>query len=120
MVAVTPESAPETSAAEDKVSVASNWTLVWWRFRKHKLAMLSAFLLIVLYAVVLAPDFFSTQVQTLHRDEGLAHRAGPVQFLTPSGHLQTKVWSYRKGKGRGGAPLPYLRPGQDRRRPAVG
>src|ERR1044071_1575648 len=75
---------PDTSAAEDRISVASNWTLVWWRFRKHKLALFSLGLLVVLYAVVLAPDFFSTQdpeltdarqafipVQSLHLfDEG--------------------------------------------------
>src|SRR5258708_13040217 len=47
--------------AEDRVAVASNWKLVWWRFRRHHLAMASAGLLIVLYLVVLAPDFFSTQ-----------------------------------------------------------
>jgi peptide/nickel transport system permease protein len=74
---------PETSAAEERISVASNWTLVWWRFRKHRLALLSAGLLVVLYAVVLAPDFFSTQdpeltdarqafipVQSLHLFDG--------------------------------------------------
>jgi peptide/nickel transport system permease protein len=49
------------SAAEDRVSLASNWTLVWWRFRKHRLAMASAVVLLALYAVVLCPDFFSTQ-----------------------------------------------------------
>jgi peptide/nickel transport system permease protein len=49
------------SAAEERVSLASNWTLVWWRFRKHRLAMASAVVLIGLYAVVLCPDFFSTQ-----------------------------------------------------------
>jgi peptide/nickel transport system permease protein len=47
--------------AEERVSVASNWTLIWWRFRKHRLALLSAAVLAVLYAVVLSPDFFSTQ-----------------------------------------------------------
>ncbi|MCC7045789.1 MAG: ABC transporter permease [Alphaproteobacteria bacterium] len=53
---------PDTSsAAEDRISVASNWTLVWWRFRKHKLALFSAGILVVFYAVVLAPNFFSTQ-----------------------------------------------------------
>ena len=57
MVAVT----PETSAAEERISVASNWTLVWWRFRRHRLAMASAVVLLALYAVVLCPDFFSTQ-----------------------------------------------------------
>src|ERR1700755_203507 len=67
------------SAAEDRIAVASNWTLVWWRLRKQHLAMISAVVLICLYVVVLFPDFFSTQnpeqtdarqafipVQTLH------------------------------------------------------
>jgi len=47
--------------AEDRVAVASNWRLVWWRFRRHHLAMASAGLLIFLYIIVLVPDFFSTQ-----------------------------------------------------------
>ena len=46
---------------EDRVAVASNWKLVWWRFRRHHLAMASAGLLILLYLVVLFPSFFSTQ-----------------------------------------------------------
>jgi peptide/nickel transport system permease protein len=49
------------SLVEERISVASNWTLVWWRFRKHHLAMASAAILIALYAIVLCPDFFSTQ-----------------------------------------------------------
>ena len=50
-----------TAAAEDRVAVAANWKLVWWRFRKHHLAMISAGVLICLYLVVLCPDFFTTQ-----------------------------------------------------------
>jgi peptide/nickel transport system permease protein len=49
------------SAAEERISVASNWTLVWWRFKKHRLALLSAAVLLGLYAVVVSPDFFSTR-----------------------------------------------------------
>ncbi|HLW48729.1 MAG TPA: ABC transporter permease [bacterium] len=49
------------AAAEDRVSLASNWTLIWWRFRRHRLAMASAAVLAVFYVVVLVPDFFSTQ-----------------------------------------------------------
>jgi peptide/nickel transport system permease protein len=48
-------------SAEERISLASNWTLVWWRFRKHRLAMASALVLLGFYAVVLCPDFFSTQ-----------------------------------------------------------
>lgn len=50
-----------SSKAEDRVSVASNWQLVWWRFRKNRLAVFSAMLLILFYVIVLVPDFFSTQ-----------------------------------------------------------
>jgi peptide/nickel transport system permease protein len=50
-----------TPTVEERVSVASNWRLVWWRFRKHRLAVASALVLFGLYAVVLCPDFFSTQ-----------------------------------------------------------
>ncbi len=53
--------APPASVAEERVSLASNWTLVWWRFKKHRLAMLSAGVLVLFYLVVLSPDFFSTQ-----------------------------------------------------------
>ena len=49
-----------TSQEEDRVSVASNWTLVWWRFRKNKLAVVSALLLLLLFTVVLVPGFYST------------------------------------------------------------
>jgi len=47
--------------AEDRIAVASNWKLVWWRFRRHHLAMASGVLLILMYLVVVAPSFFSTQ-----------------------------------------------------------
>jgi peptide/nickel transport system permease protein len=49
-----------TSIVEDRVSVAPNWKLVWWRFRKNKLAVASAFVLIFFYLIVLVPAFFAT------------------------------------------------------------
>ncbi len=45
---------------EERISIASNWTLVWWRFRKNKLAVLSLAILFFLFSIVLAPDFFAT------------------------------------------------------------
>ncbi len=78
-----------TSSAEERISVASNWTLVWWRFRKHRLALASAAALVVLYAVVLCPDFFSTQDPEL-TDARLAFI--PVQRLH---FLEGARWSPR-------------------------
>jgi peptide/nickel transport system permease protein len=56
----TPVPGTATSEAEERVSLASNWKLIWWRFKKHRLAMVSGVVLIVFYAVVLFPDFFAT------------------------------------------------------------
>ena len=60
-IAAADELMPGIAAAEERISVASNWTLVWWRFKKHRLALFCAGLLIVFYLIVLFPDFFATQ-----------------------------------------------------------
>src|SRR6266545_13077 len=45
---------------EERISIASNWTLVWWRFRKNKLAVISTVILLLLMVIVLVPEFFAT------------------------------------------------------------
>jgi len=42
-----------------RVFVASQGTLIWWRFRKHKPALISAVVLILIYLVVLFAEFFA-------------------------------------------------------------
>ncbi len=54
--------APVTGAeafGEDKIYVASQWQLMWWRFRKHKPAMIASVVIILLYGVALFAEFFS-------------------------------------------------------------
>jgi peptide/nickel transport system permease protein len=51
------ETDPRT--VEDRISVATQWQLMWWRFRKHKLAMISAVLLLLSYGVVFLADFLA-------------------------------------------------------------
>jgi len=41
--------------------VAPNWKLVWWRFKKHRLAMISGVVMIFMVIIALVPDFFATQ-----------------------------------------------------------
>ena len=67
----------QTSKAEDRVSVAPNWKLVWWRFRKNKLAVISAVVLILFYIIVLFPGFFATQEPE--------QTAAKLSFIPPQG-----------------------------------
>src|ERR1700687_1973555 len=42
--------------AEKRISVAPQWQLMWWRFRKHKLALLSTAVVALFYLVVVFAD----------------------------------------------------------------
>jgi hypothetical protein len=57
-VSITPTKKKDS---EERISVASQWTLIWWRFKKHRLALIFSGALIFLYLVVLIPDFFATE-----------------------------------------------------------
>jgi peptide/nickel transport system permease protein len=48
------------TVSEDRISVASQRQLIWWRFRKHRLAMVSAVVIILFYLSALGADFLST------------------------------------------------------------
>ena len=59
---MTPEHAPASATgvlAEDRIAVATQWQLMWWRFRKHKLAIGGTVVLAAFYVVALFADFFA-------------------------------------------------------------
>jgi peptide/nickel transport system permease protein len=59
---VTAEHAPALAAgvlAEDRIAVATQWQLMWWRFRKHRLAMGGTLVLVAFYLVAIFADFFA-------------------------------------------------------------
>jgi peptide/nickel transport system permease protein len=45
--------------AEQRVAVATQWQLMWWRFRKHRLAVGGTLVLAAFYLVALFADFFA-------------------------------------------------------------
>ena len=48
-----------TTAAEERVSVATQWQLMWWRLRKHRLAMISGIVIAAFYLVAIGADFLA-------------------------------------------------------------
>nr|HRJ44882.1 hypothetical protein [Caldilineaceae bacterium] len=56
-VAIEPQE-QETVAAQ-RIFVATQWQLMWWRFRKHKLAMIAAIIIILFYVGVVFADFLA-------------------------------------------------------------
>jgi peptide/nickel transport system permease protein len=90
---------------------ASQWRLIWWKFRRHRLAVASLYLLILLYlsaafAQFLAPYAPDTQFpplrdvppQTIHvmvQENGVSHYVGPYVYgFKPQLDLQTLLRSF--------------------------
>lgn len=49
----------QAAERESKVYVAPQWKLVWWKFRKHKLALFSGLLVILIYLVAVFTEFLA-------------------------------------------------------------
>ena len=54
-----PSEAIVATEKEAQVYVAPQWKLVWWKFRKHKLALASGIIVILIYLVALFVEFLS-------------------------------------------------------------
>ncbi len=61
-----------------KLEVASQWQLMWWKFRKHKLAMLSGVIVLLFYVVALFCEFFAPTLTTSYNDQ---YATAPPQRL---------------------------------------
>src|SRR5579875_1086189 len=48
-----------TEVSEEKISVATQWQLTWWRFRKHLFAMIGLVVIVVFYLIVLFADILA-------------------------------------------------------------
>ncbi len=52
-------SAPSAGSAEERIAVATQLQLTWWRFRKHRLAVWSGVIVALFYLVVIFADFLA-------------------------------------------------------------
>ncbi|WP_286238815.1 ABC transporter permease [Neptuniibacter halophilus] len=54
-----PHTTAQLSAEQEKFYMASQWQLIWWKFKRHRIAMLSALFLVLIYSVALFAEFFA-------------------------------------------------------------
>jgi len=72
-------------AAEDRVAVATQWQLIWWRFRKHKLAVGGTIVLILFYLVALFADFFAYVEPTESEAQRSLIAPQPIHWIDDGG-----------------------------------
>ena len=75
-----PQSIERLTAAQERVYLASQWKLMWWKFKRHKVAVFSGIFLLLLYSTILISEFIAPY--------GLETRHRGYKFVPPQGiHL---------------------------------
>jgi len=54
-----PMSVEQLTPAQEKFYLASQWQMMWWRFRRHRVAVISGVVLLLLYGSILISEFLA-------------------------------------------------------------
>ena len=65
------------------IYVASQWKLMWWKFKKHKLAIIAGPILIFLYLCAIFADFLSPVLPTTRFAQYKGAPPQPIRFYDP-------------------------------------
>ncbi len=64
-----PHSITEITPAQEKYFFASQWQLIWWRFKRHRLALICGIFLLLMYLSILISEFLAPYaLPTRHTD----------------------------------------------------
>ncbi|WP_156252740.1 ABC transporter permease [Pseudactinotalea terrae] len=75
----------ETGRSSGAVASASQRRLIWWRFRKHRLAMIGMWLLVIMYTVAAFAGFFAPFSTSSYEGQHAYHPPQVPQFSFAEG-----------------------------------
>lgn len=83
-------------AEEEKLKyyTASQWQLIWWRFRKHKLSIVGMVILSIFLIFALLPEFFAPYSSVQRNGEYILCPPSAIKFKTPDGKFSIKPLVY--------------------------
>jgi peptide/nickel transport system permease protein len=83
-----------SAAVVPNVAVASQWQLMWWAFRRHKLAMAGAIVTLILYVIAAVPGFFAINDPNQQNARAAYHPPEALHFIDRdgAGNLSFGLW----------------------------
>ncbi|MCC6167466.1 MAG: ABC transporter permease [Caldilineaceae bacterium] len=78
-------------ATADRISMATQWQLMWWRFRKHRLAMVAAIVVLMFYSIVLFADFLAYSDPNVSNAQISLLPPQPIHWID-EGSFRPHVW----------------------------
>lgn len=81
---------------EEKIYVASQWKLMWWRFRRNKLAIAGGIVLIIFYIIAAFCEFFAPNDPYKYDVRYVLAPPQRIHFVDEAGfHLRPFVYAYK-------------------------
>jgi len=84
---------PQAEEREAQVFVAPQWKLVWWKFRKHRVALVSSIIVLFIYLIALLADFIAP-FNAVKTDAKYLYAPPQALHIQVSGGLQAYVEGY--------------------------
>ncbi len=78
----------ELPEEEEQLYVAGQWQLMWWKFRKHKLAVVSALVLILLYVVAIFAEVVAPYDPSTYFIRYKMAPPTPIRIIDAEGQLR--------------------------------
>ncbi len=92
-------SGAKLQASAERVYTASQAQLVWWKFRKHKVAMASLWILVALYTIAIFCEFLAPHSPRRYSAQYVNAPPRPVRFAGEDGFsLRPFVYGYTSGR----------------------
>ncbi|MDJ0752221.1 MAG: ABC transporter permease [Ardenticatenaceae bacterium] len=88
-----PLSDPTQPSTTVDLEIASQWKLMWWKFRKHKLAMAGGIVVLLYYFVAILAEFFAPSLPTTYIDQYVFAPPQRLQFFQ-DGRFDPFVYGY--------------------------
>ena len=86
------------SAANERYFVASQWQLVWWKFRKHKMALVAGVVLALMYFIAVFCEFLSPYLPGTRFPDYLYAPPQRLRLLASGYGFEPHVYGLTRGR----------------------
>ncbi len=85
---------PDDAVAEKEIAIATPRQLMWWKFRKHKIAMVSVVVLVILYILALFADVIGPYDPNQHNASYKFVPPMKISFINAEGDFSLRPGAY--------------------------
>lgn len=91
---------PVVQAGDDQEAIASPWELMWWKFRQHRLAVISLVVIIALYLMAMFVEFVAPYDPEAQEARYAYHPPMRIHFFDAEGDFHFRPFVYGTSEER--------------------